>query len=373
MGTVVEPRLIDLDQVRVHPVERHQEPLHRQLMATHHYLGYLPKIGHTLWYVATYYGQWVGLLIFSAAAWKCAVRDRWIGWDFHHQYDYDRLKLIANNSRFLILPHWHRPNLASKILSLCQKRLANDWQKCFGHRLLLLETFVDPRFHGTVYRAANWTYLGLTRGYRRTRQGYSNTVDSRKKVFVKSLQSNARTLLLACPVLPLPYRQGVPKMMLSAQQMRSLPDFFLDIPDPRRAQGRRHSLPTVLAIACGAILCGMRGYKAIADWAQSLGPKARERFRCRRVNGRLLVPSESIIRDVMIRVDPTELDRSVQRWNQACGQHDTALAIDGKTMCNALDQNGHQTHIMSVVGHHTKSCYTQKKSALCQPREIPKS
>ena len=303
---------------------------------------------------------------------KCAVRDRWIGWDFHHQYDYDRLKLIANNSRFLILPHWHRPNLASKILSLCQKRLANDWQKCFGHRLLLLETFVDPRFHGTVYRAANWTYLGLTRGYRRTRQGYSHTIDSRKKVFVKSLQSNARTLL-ACPVLPLPYRQGVPKMMLSAQQMRSLPDFFLDIPDPRRAQGRRHSLPTVLAIACGAILCGMRGYKAIADWAQSLGPKARERFRCRRVNGRLLVPSESIIRDVMIRVDPTELDRSVQRWNQACGQHDTALAIDGKTMCNALDQNGHQTHIMSVVGHHTKSCYTQKKSALCQPREIPKS
>ena len=68
--------------------------------------------------------------------------------------------------------------------------------------------------------------------------------------------------------------------MLSAQQMRSLPDFFTDIADPRRAQGRRHSLHTVLAIAAGAILCGMRGYKAIADWAQSLGPKARERLRC---------------------------------------------------------------------------------------------
>src|SRR3970040_1397558 len=191
MGTMVEPRLIDLDQVRVHPVERHQEPLHRQRMAAHHYLGYLPKIGHTLWYVATYYGQWVGLLIFSAAAWKCAVRDRWIGWDFHHQYDYDRLKLIANNSRFLILPHWHRPNLASKILSLCQKRLANDWQKCFGHRLLLLETFVDPRFHGTVYRAANWTYLGLTRGYRRTRQGYRLTEKSVRQIFAKQCSHTA--------------------------------------------------------------------------------------------------------------------------------------------------------------------------------------
>ena len=328
---------MNLDEVQVRSVERSEEPQHRQLMAAHHYLGFLPKIGHTLWYVATYREEKVALLIFSAAAWKCAVRDRWIGWDFHRQYDYDRLKLIANNSRFLILPDWHHPNLGSKILSLCQKRLCADWEQRFGHRLLLLETFVDPqRFHATVYRAANWTYLGLTRGYRRTRQGYSNIVDAPKKVFVMPLQSNARSLL-ACPVLPSPYRQGVPKMILSAQQMQSLPDFFLDIPDPRRAQGQRHPLAAVLAIACGATLCGMRGYKAIADWAQSLGPKARERFRCRRINGRYLVPSESIIRNVMIRVAPMDLDRCVQRWNQAYGQLDTTLAIDGKTMCNALD------------------------------------
>jgi Domain of unknown function (DUF4338)/DDE_Tnp_1-associated len=246
-------------------------------MAAHHYLGYLPKIGHTLWYVAIYHEQWVALLSFSAAAWKCAVRDRWIGWDFHHQYDYDRLKLIANNSRFLILPNWHYRNLGSKILSLCHSRLASDWQERFGHRLVLLETFVDPRFHGTVYRAANWLYLGLSRGYRRTRQGYSNTVHAAKKVFVKALQTDARTVL-SQPVLQHPYGQGGPKIMLSAEQMRSLPDFFIDIADPRRAQGRRHSLPSVLAIAAGAILCGMRGYKAIADWAQSLGAKARERL-----------------------------------------------------------------------------------------------
>lgn len=355
---------MNLDVVQVRPVARSEEPAYRQLMAQYHYLSDLPKIGHTLWYVATYDEQWVALLSFSAAAWKCAVRDRWIGWDFHRQYDYDRLKLIANNSRFLILPDWHYPNLGSKILSLCQKRLAEDWQKRFGHRLLLLETFVDPqRFRGTVYRAANWTDLGLTRGYRRTGQGYSRQSLSPKKVLVIALRTDARSLL-ARPVLPLPYRQGVPKIMLSAQQMRSLPDFFIDIPDPRRAQGRRHALPTVLAIARAAILCGMRGYKAIADWAQSLGPKARERLHCRRVGGRYLVPSESIIRDVMIRVAPVALDRSLQRWNQAYGQQDSTLAIDGKTMCNALDIDGRQTHIMSVVGHRTKTCYTQKKSAL---------
>jgi len=117
---------MNLDEVQVRPVERREEPLHRELMTEHHYLGYLPKIGQSLWYVATYQEQWVALLNFSAAAWKCAVRDRWIGWNFHRQYDYDRLKLIANNSRFLILPHWHYRNLGSKLLSLCQKRLAND-------------------------------------------------------------------------------------------------------------------------------------------------------------------------------------------------------------------------------------------------------
>ena len=252
---------------------------------------------------------------------------------------------------------------SAKILSLCQRRLPADWQERFGHQLVLLETFVDRRFHGTVYRAANWSYLGLTQGYRKTAPGHSTTVPSPKKVFVTPLQANARKLL-AQPLLE-SLSSRSPQIMLSAQQMRSLPEFFLDIPDPRRAQGRRHPLCAVLAIAAGAILCGMRGYKAMADWAQ-LGPNARARFRCRYVNGRYLVPSESILRNVLIRVAPADLDRSLQCWNAAFGQHDTRLAIDGKTMCNALDKNGDQTHVMSVVGHQSKACYTQKKSGPCR-------
>jgi hypothetical protein len=141
-------------------------------MQAHHYLGALPKISETLWYVARWGEQWVALLSFSAAAWKCAVRDRWIGWHYRHQYA--RLKLIANNSRFLILPEWHRPNLASRTLGLCLKRINGDWLHCFGHPLVLVETFVDPqRFRGTIYQAANWTYVGESRGFRRVAAGYS--------------------------------------------------------------------------------------------------------------------------------------------------------------------------------------------------------
>jgi Druantia protein DruA len=269
--------VLNLREIIVRPVRPFEEPLYREQMQKHHYLGFLPKIGETLWYIASWHDKWVALLSFSTPAWKCAARDRWIGWDLHHQYD--RLHLLTNNSRFLILPEYHIPNLASRLLSLCQRRLPADWQENFAHPVVLLETFVDPqRFHGTVYKASNWLYVGDTKGFRRTRQGYSSTAQSPKMVFLKALQVDTQSLL-----------------------------------------------------------------------SQSI----------------LDVPSLSIIRDVLIRVDPVHLDRALQRWNHAYGKEDQSLAIDGKTMRNAIDEQGYQTHIMSVVGHQSKASYTQKKSVLC--------
>jgi hypothetical protein len=358
-----ESTAFNLQEIYVRQVRSSEERRYRDLMQEHHYLGALPKIGETLWYVAVWRDEWVSLLSFSASALKCAARDHWIGWDFRLQYG--RLKLIVNNSRFLIMPDWRIPNLGSRILSLCQKHLRRDWEKTFGHPVVLLETFVDPqRFHGTVYKANNWIYAGDTKGFRRVRLGYSATPESPKMVFVKPLQADARKVL-SRTVLTAPYCQGDSKIMLTAKHMQSLPAFFKGIPDPRRAQGRRHRLNTVLAIAAGAVLCGMRGYKAISDWADSLGQKALERFGCRRQGNRYIAPSESIIRDVLIRVAPEDLDRALQRWNEAYACNDDSLAIDGKTMCNAIDDQGRQTHVMSVIGHQSKICYTQKKSASC--------
>lgn len=328
-------------------------------MQSHHYLGALPKIGETLWFIAVWRDQWVALLSFSAAALKCGARDQWIGWAYRHQYD--RLKLLVNNSRFLILPDWHIPNLGSRVLSLCQKRLSDDWRIKFGHPVVLMETFVDPqRFTGAVYKAANWVYAGDSKGFRRTRQGYSSKPLSPKMVFVKPLRPDAKALLSG-PALEPHYLTGRPRIMLEADHMRSLFKFFVDIPDPRRGQGRRHHIATVLSIAAGAVLCGMHGYRAISDWAESLGQKARERFRCRYQNGRYVVPSLSVIRDVLIRVEPAHLDQALKRWNEVHGQQDESLAIDGKTMCNAIDEEGRQTHVMSVIGHQSKICLTQKK------------
>lgn len=332
-------------------------------MQRYHYLGSLPKIGNTIWYIATFSDEWLALISFSAAALKCGDRDRWIGWG--HRSQYDRLHLVANNSRFLILPNCHHKNLATKILSFCSRRIQSDWQDRFGFPLLMIETFVDPsRFVGTIYHAANWKLVGKTQGYQRVRNGYGNEKHTAKLVFVHPLQRNAR-LVLSGSSLPQHYVTGAPRMKLTAEQMRSLPDFFKNIKDPRRAQGKRHSVHVVLAIAAGAVLCGMRGYKAISDWAQALSPTARARFGCYFSHRKNSVPSESTIRNILIRVNPAELDRALQQWNAQYGAIDESLAIDGKTMRNAIDDSGRQIHIMGAVGHQSKQSYTQKKLALC--------
>jgi hypothetical protein len=109
----------------------------------------------------------------------------------------------------------------------------------------------------------------------------------------------------------------------------------------------------------------MRGYKAIADWADGLGQAARQRFGCRRENGRYVVPSEFVIRDCLVRIEPGALDQALNVWNQAWATRDEALAMDGKTMKNAVDETGRAAHIMSVIGHDSGCCLAQKKSELC--------
>src|SRR5207249_6344528 len=149
-------------------------------------------------------------------------------------------------------PGWYLFYLGSRVLSLCQRRVTSDWEERFSHGVVLPETFVDPqRFRATVYRAANWIYVGNTRGFRRTRLGYTATRQSPKMVFVHPLRADARRLLRRATLRP-PYRIGGSKMKLTAEQMKSPPPLFPQIRDPRRAAGPRHRLPTPLALAAPA-------------------------------------------------------------------------------------------------------------------------
>jgi hypothetical protein len=133
-----------------------------------HYLGFGGTVGENLQYVVKDgQGRELACLVFGAPAWKCQDRDQFIGWSAEQRQR--NLGLIANNSRFLILPWVQVPHLASWALGWVNRRLTGDWQAKYGHPIHLVETFVErDRFRATAYRAANWLCVGETTG--RTRQ-----------------------------------------------------------------------------------------------------------------------------------------------------------------------------------------------------------
>lgn len=144
-------------------VSPEQSYLWEYLVHHYHYLG-LPKlVGEHIRYFAFINGQVVACLAWASAAWKVKARDQFIGWQ--ESIKRKNLQLIANNTRFLILPWVNVKYLASKVLSLSVGRLSHDWEKTYAHPVYLAETFVDiSRFKGTCYRAANWIEIGRTKG-----------------------------------------------------------------------------------------------------------------------------------------------------------------------------------------------------------------
>jgi hypothetical protein len=143
--------------------EKADSALWNEYIDRYHYLGYTPLPGAQLRYFVRSDDQVLALLGFGAAAWKTRPRDTYIGWDAERRKK--NLHLIVNNSRFLVLPWIRSKNLASRILSAVSKRIVSDWHTRYHYEPVLLETFVEKeRFLGTCYKAANWIYVGDTKG-----------------------------------------------------------------------------------------------------------------------------------------------------------------------------------------------------------------
>ena len=137
--------------------------LRNELIERYHYLGYVPLPGAQLRYLIEGGDQVLGALGMGAAAWKVAPRDNFIGWS--HAQREQRLHLVVNNARFLILPWVRVRNLASWVLGQLARQVADDWPRRHAYRPVLLETFVErDRFRGTRYKAANWVHVGQTQG-----------------------------------------------------------------------------------------------------------------------------------------------------------------------------------------------------------------
>lgn len=144
-------------------VTRQTGAVWNEFIDRYHYLGFKTLPGAQLRYFVKADGRILALLGFGAAAWKTAPRDAYIGWDRPTRRK--NLHLIVNNARFLILPWVRSKNLASRVLALAARKIADDWQERYHYRPVLLETFVEKeRFQGTCYQAANWQSVGDTRG-----------------------------------------------------------------------------------------------------------------------------------------------------------------------------------------------------------------
>ena len=167
-----------------------------------HYAGFRHPLGPRLrYFVEDGRGRKLGCLLFSQAVRSLPCRDEWIGWS--EQAWKAQLERVVGNTRFLLFPWVQVRNLASKVLSMATRRLAEDWEQQHGCRPALIETFVDAsRFDGACYRAANWLAIGETRG---------GKGKAPKRVFVYPLAADFREVLLDAPQPAAPSRKARPR------------------------------------------------------------------------------------------------------------------------------------------------------------------
>ncbi len=190
----LEMPLAELGPVELIPLaDKDQRALCNGYIQRYHPLGYKKPFGYVQRYFIEAGPHRLGCIVISGPAKALTARDRWIGWS-----DRQRLKnlpWVLNNSRFLLFPWVRVANLASHVLGQLARRVADDWEGCWGYRPVLLETFVDPaHFHGGCYRAAGWELLGRTSGEGLVRPGKQYKT-SPKLIFAKPLQRNFRHLL----------------------------------------------------------------------------------------------------------------------------------------------------------------------------------
>jgi hypothetical protein len=197
----VQCSLAQLGRISVEPVSSRyckDSKVWFALLDQYHYLGSGPLCGAQIRYVVKSHTHgYLGALAFSSAAWALAERDKYIGWTEAARRA--NLPRLVGNNRFLILPTVKVPNLASHVLAQALARLPDDWQRRYGMRPLMVETFVDPtRFDGACYQAANWRQIGHSAG---RRDGIA------KKIFVYPLCRQWKEKLCAEP--PMRLGQGV--------------------------------------------------------------------------------------------------------------------------------------------------------------------
>lgn len=352
--------VIDLSSVVIRLVtDGCEEDSWNEAMVRHHYLGSSRMGGEQLKYVALHNGYPVAYLGWSSAVQKLSDREDWIGWSPVQKRQ--RLNLVAQNARFLILPGFEVPNLASKILSLNLKVLSADWQKAYGHPIWLVETFVEEgRNKGTCYLACGWEEVGKSKGFSRIPNGYRKH-GIVKLYFAKELVMNAKKKLKSQDQLP--EDRGIHRLELAAQAVEGSKDgkqpglfeiIEKTVEDPRNMKGRSYSLMSIFALVLTGILAGHQKIEHIAEWGRTLRHHECRRLKFKRRLGlNFKMPSANTIRYILQDVKPDQLEKAVSLWVAANGINTTKthIALDGKVLCGS-NSGTDQQQFAQVTAYH---------------------
>lgn len=180
------PKNIELVFAKGNPAEA----VWNKLVDTYHYLGHRVAVGRSIKYLINSEFGLLGAISFSSASWRIKARDELLQ-KLGFPVDVHR-DIVVNNSRFLILPHVVVNNLASRVLSMATRQVVVDWSRYYSIEPQLAETFVEPsRFAGTCYKAANWSSIGITKGYAKKGSSYHNSQEP-KFIYIYGLNRRVR-------------------------------------------------------------------------------------------------------------------------------------------------------------------------------------
>ncbi len=337
-----------------------------QLLEQKHYLQSARLGGQSLRYVAEVDGQWVALIAFSGAAPHTKAREHKIRWTPRQRAR--RLCFVVNNSRFLVLPERQRyPNLASRVLALCLKRLNTDWQQHWGHPVVLVESYVDEsQYRGTCYRACGFEPVGLTAGYGRSSRDYYLEHGQPKQLYLRELRRRAIGILRQGR-LPAELAEHEEKISgpcpLRANELNSLLEVFAQFKDSRRGHGLRHRQAFVLACAALAMLMGAGGYEAFEEECSKLSQRQLRALGSRKnpKTDRYRPPSDSTFFRVINGLDAGDFDLRIGQWMMA--QEISilqALAVDGKCLRGSGRTDGKPLQLLSAVSHRLRLTVAQE-------------
>lgn len=311
-----------------------------ELIKEHHYLHDATLVGEHLRYAMVYKGQWLAVATWSGAALHLKARDEFIGWSAEQCRC--RRPLIANNTRLLVLPECHYPNLISRFMKLMLARISQDWIDRWQHPLALVETFVDPQlYQGTAYKVSGWCHLGLTAGWKRDATDYYTKHGRPKQIWVRELERKACVKLRAERLPPewsSAEAQLIPRCTAKAAEIRSLMEILLaEVPEFRRKQSLAYPIAGMVALIVMAMATGVRkGPDDLAIYADTLtqGQLRALRFRHERHSQTIRFPKKTVFHTVLANVDAAVLERALLAWqDQLLGPaQDNVILIDGKKM-----------------------------------------